>query len=85
MWAILATVFCFWPTGIVAIVNAANVNGRWAMGDVQGALQASRSARKWSLWTALIAGGILAAVVVFYVLVALFVGGMALVGSSDGT
>lgn len=83
VWAILATLFCFWPTGIVAIVNAANVNSRWQMGDVQGAMRASESAKKWSMWTAIIAAIVLVVVVVFYVVVAVLVGGVALLGSTS--
>ncbi len=49
--AILATLFCCMPFGIVAIVYAAQVNGRLAAGDYGGARSASASARTWS-WVA---------------------------------
>lgn len=55
--AILCTLFCCLPFGIVAIVYAAQVNGKVAMGDYQGALSASNSARTWcwvSFWCGLI-------------------------------
>jgi len=45
--AILVTVFCCLPFGIVAIVYAAQVNGKIQMGDAQGALDYSRKARTW--------------------------------------
>ena len=32
VWSILATLFCFPITGIVAIVKAASVNGLWTQG-----------------------------------------------------
>ena len=49
VWAILLTCFCCMPFGIVAIVNAANVDSRYNIGDYDGALRASRAAKNWSL------------------------------------
>jgi len=46
--AILVTIFCCLPFGIVGIVNAAQVNSRTAVGDYEGALRASREAGKWT-------------------------------------
>lgn len=51
VWAILATIFCFWPTGIAAIVFAAQVNSRFNRGDFQGAQDSSRKARTWAIVT----------------------------------
>ena len=45
--AILVTIFCCFPAGIVAIVLAAQVNGKVARGDIQGALQSSHNAKTW--------------------------------------
>ena len=47
--AIFATIFCCLPTGIVAIVYAAQVNGRLNAGDYHGARRASDSARTWAI------------------------------------
>lgn len=47
--AILTTIFCCLPLGIVAIVNASQVNKKLAMGDYNGALQASKQAKTWSM------------------------------------
>jgi len=52
VWAILATIFFFWPFGIVSIVYATKVNRRWDMGDYAGAKAAARNARIW-FWLAL--------------------------------
>jgi phage FluMu protein Com len=55
--AILCTLFCCLPFGVVAIVFAAQVNGKLAAGDYQGAVEASRTARTWcwvSFWLGLI-------------------------------
>jgi len=49
--AILCTVFCCLPFGIVAIVYAAQVNGKVAAGDIAGAEAASKNAKMWC-WVA---------------------------------
>jgi hypothetical protein len=46
-WAIATLILCFWPTGIAAVVYASRVGNRLAMGDVAGAQEASRLAKKW--------------------------------------
>ena len=53
VWAILSTLFCCWPLGVVAIVYATRVDARRAGGDVAGAWDASRKARLWAMWSAL--------------------------------
>jgi hypothetical protein len=45
--AILTTIFCCLPFGIVAIVFAAQVNGKLAAGDYAGAVQTSKQAKMW--------------------------------------
>ena len=52
VWAILATICCCIPAGIVAIVYAAQVNGKMAAGDYATALRYSNNARTWC-WIAL--------------------------------
>ena len=42
VWAILSTLFCCLPLGIVSIVFAAQVDGKRAAGDLAGAQEASR-------------------------------------------
>ena len=56
--AILTTIFCCLPLGIVSIVYAAQVNGKVAAGDRAGALQSSRNAKMWA-WIAFGAGLVL--------------------------
>ncbi len=46
--AILTTLFCCLPFGIVSIVYAAQVNGKLAAGDRAGALQSSQNAKTWA-------------------------------------
>jgi uncharacterized membrane protein YvbJ len=47
VFAILATVLCCLPTGIVAIIYAAQVNGKVQIGDLAGAKAASDNAKMW--------------------------------------
>ena len=49
--AILVTIFCCLPLGIVAIVYAAKVNGKLKADDYSGALDASKKAKTWC-WVA---------------------------------
>ena len=47
VFAILTTVFCCLPTGIPAIIYAAQVNGKLLAGDYAGAQAASNNAKIW--------------------------------------
>ena len=47
VFAILTTVFCCLPTGIPAIIYAAQVNGKLQTGDYAGAQAASNNAKIW--------------------------------------
>jgi len=47
VFAILATVLCCLPAGIVAIVYASQVNSKAQSGDMAGALEASKNAKLW--------------------------------------
>lgn len=49
VWAILVTLFCCVPFGIVAIVFAAQVDSKYAMGDDAGAALAAKRAKLWSI------------------------------------
>src|SRR5437764_13960182 len=46
--SILVTIFCCLPFGIAGIVFASQVNAKYASGDYNGALQASKDAGKWT-------------------------------------
>ncbi|MCI0460711.1 MAG: CD225/dispanin family protein [Gemmataceae bacterium] len=45
--AILCTLFCCLPCGIVAIIQAAQVNGKLAAGDYHGAEASANQAKTW--------------------------------------
>jgi hypothetical protein len=68
--AILTTLFCCLPLGIVSIVFASQVNSKFAMGDYQGAVAASESAKKW--WIASLASGVV--VIVLYIVLVVVLG-----------
>lgn len=61
--AILATLCCCLPTGIVSIIFAAQVDGKWAAGDIAGAQDYAQKAKTWGY--ASIALGILATLAYF--------------------
>ncbi|NUP60891.1 MAG: CD225/dispanin family protein [Nonomuraea sp.] len=67
--AILTTLFCCLPFGIVAIVKSSQVNSKWQIGDYQGAMKAAEEAKTW--WKRSLIFGIIAFVLIaiFYVVV----------------
>lgn len=71
IWAILATICCCVPSGIVAIVYAAQVNGKLAAGDLATAQRYANNARLWAIISA-----VLGAVAVVIYFVAAIVGGV---------
>lgn len=68
VWAILTTILCCLPFGIVSIVFAAQVNTKWAAGDYDGALQSSKSAKNWA-WVSF---GVGLAIIIIYTLLMIF-------------
>ncbi|MBJ7516967.1 MAG: CD225/dispanin family protein [Stenotrophomonas sp.] len=78
VWAILSTLFCCLPLGIVSIVFAAQVNGKVAAGDIAGAREASDKAKKFAMWGA-IAGVV---VLVLYAIFVVALGGMGALSNS---
>lgn len=69
-WAILSTVLGFAPLGVASIVFAAQVNNKWAIGDLAGAQSSSQKAKMFAIWSAIVQAIIFAVVVVL----ALFLG-----------
>jgi len=66
VWAILTTLFCCLPFGIVSIVFAAQVDGKYNSGDYAGAVASSKSAKTW----AIAAAASFLVIIVLYVLFA---------------
>lgn len=69
VWAILVTIFCCLPLGIVAIVKSSEVNSLWYSGRHDEAMRSSQSAKKWCMYSCL------ASVIVSVLYVLLLVGG----------
>lgn len=65
IWAILCTVMCCLPLGIVAIIKATSVESLWREGRYEEAQKASDDAKKFSLWGAIAA---VICVVIYFVL-----------------
>lgn len=58
--AILTTIFCCLPFGIVSIVKAAQVNNLWQSGQYDAARKASDDAKKWWMVSLFVALGLYA-------------------------
>lgn len=63
VWAILATVLCCVPLGIVSIVKSTKVDSLWNAGQHNEAYQAANDAKKWAIIAA--ASGLIFAVIYF--------------------
>ncbi|GLW97365.1 CD225/dispanin family protein [Microtetraspora sp. NBRC 16547] len=70
--AIITTVLCCLPLGVVSIVFATQVNSKWAMGDFQGAMAASESAKKWWIASMITAAVLLVLYIVLVVVLGVF-------------
>ena len=67
VWAVLVTVFCCLPFGIVSIVKASQVSSLYYQGNYAEARAASRAARNWAIASAVSSGAIvLVYVAVFF-------------------
>ncbi len=54
VWAILTTLFCCLPFGIVSIVFAAQVDSKYNAGDLVGSMESSKNAKKWAIVAAVV-------------------------------
>lgn len=77
IWAILTTLFCCLPLGIVSIVYASQVDGLRATGDIVAARAAADKARFWAILSAVLVPVLVALWVVLF-------GGLAVLGSLIG-
>jgi hypothetical protein len=74
----ILSIFCCWPLAIVAIIFAAQVNGKAAAGDIQGAMESSKKAKLFSF----IAIGLGLAGTIIYILFFVVFGGLAAIGNT---
>jgi hypothetical protein len=77
--SILVTIFCCQPFGIVGIVFASQVNSKYTSGDFEGAVKASKNAKKWMKW------GIITGALIFILSVVFMfaLGGLAILSGGD--
>jgi len=73
VYAILTTVFCCLPFGVVSIIFAAQVNSKWFTGDIEGANSASKNAKIWA-WVAFAFGVVGAIIGIIVAIVGVFAG-----------
>ncbi|MDR3260970.1 MAG: CD225/dispanin family protein [Tannerella sp.] len=69
VWAVLATVFCCLPLGIVSVISASKVSSAYYVGDYAGAQRAARDAKKWATWSALAAVIVIGLYILVYVVI----------------
>ena len=53
--AIITTIICCLPAGVVSIIYATKVNSAYDSGDYNGAERASKSAKTWAIVSAVLA------------------------------
>lgn len=66
VWAILSTLLCCLPLGIVSIVYSTKVDKLYNSGDYKGAVDAAANAKKWAMWSAI--AGVVSIVIYFIVI-----------------
>lgn len=71
----IISLFCCWPLAIVAIIFAAQVNGKVASGDINGAMDASKKAKLFSFLSI----GLGAAGILIYIIFWVIIGGLSAV------
>ena len=82
VWAILATLLCCMPFGIVSIVKASQVSSLYSQGRYQEAVAASEAAKKWAIWSA-VAGVVISIIVIVLQIVGIGLLGTAALAGSD--
>jgi hypothetical protein len=80
VWAILSTVLCCLPAGIVSIVYSTKVSGLWAQGRYGEAQAAAANAKKWAIISAIVWAVLFVVTIIFYIVV-----GVAIVSNTPST
>jgi Interferon-induced transmembrane protein len=73
VWAILCTVLCCLPFGIVSLVYSNKVSGLWTQGRYAEAQAAADNAKKWAIIGAIVGAVFAVIIVVLWVSFAVFV------------
>ena len=74
VWAIICTVLCCLPLGIVAIIKSTKVKELCLSGDHAGAQKAADDAKKYAIW-GMVAGGVVVLIYVILMRVGVAAGG----------
>jgi Interferon-induced transmembrane protein len=69
VWAILTTVLCCLPLGIVSIIYSTKVSGLWSQGRYAEAQAAADNAKKWAIIAAIVGAviGVIIAILYFFI------------------
>ena len=70
VWAILCTLLCCLPLGIVSIVYSSKVDSLYNAGDYAGAQDAANKAKNWATWGAI--AGVVG--IIIYIVLIVFAG-----------
>ncbi|MBP5562272.1 MAG: CD225/dispanin family protein [Muribaculaceae bacterium] len=65
VWAVLSTLCCCLPLGIVAIINASGVNSAYNAGRFEEAQSKADNAKNWAMWAAIV--GVVINAIYFFV------------------
>ncbi|OBA83907.1 hypothetical protein A9W99_05765 [Mycobacterium sp. 1164966.3] len=65
VWAILTTIFCCLPAGVVSIVYSSKVSGLWMQGQYAEAQAAANNAKRWAIISAIVAAVLIVGYLVF--------------------
>ena len=71
----ILTIFCCWPLSVVAIIFAAQVNGKLQAGDYAGAVDSSKKAKMFS-WISFGLGLVVIVIYVILMVLGVAVGGL---------
>lgn len=72
VWAILSTILCCMPLGVVAIIKASKVEQLWYQGFHAEAQKTADDAKKWSIYSAVSIG----AIIVLYIVIMIVIIGL---------
>ena len=73
----ILSLFCCMPLGVVAVIFAAQVNGKVAAGDLTGAAESSKKAKMFSF----IAIGLGLLLILCYIVFIVLIGGLSAIGN----
>lgn len=70
-WSIVSAILCCLPLSIPAIVYAAKVDSLWINKEYEASIDAAKKAKKWTIVSAIVAGGFWLLYILFFVVIGL--------------